>query len=352
MTREQLNDFIDERIYPNSENEITAAKHNAVDKALADYAEDYTDAQVASEVGNRNAAISSAIATEVSDRNSAIASAIASEVSARNGAINTAISQEVSDRNTAIGAAIGTEVSNRNAAIDAAILAARNARYTAFGAVYDSGTWKMHNAGGTFLVTGLTAADMEKICASPDFTTCAIFAGAMRKGEKTNRPVDTYRVVRGSSIIVEMRQMARGNTSLQVFYIPVSGKFTFAVNDIIAAFMGCDALRIVKYLDVSRCTSFDKTFYGCTALEECYLKGVDKDLDLGAASSLTQDSLIYIVENAGMSAKELIFVSSLVTNWQPTADYPTWSDFESYAASKNFTFNHNAVQHLDWDWEQ
>lgn len=348
MTREQLNDFIDERIYPNSENEITAAKHNAVDKALADYTEDYADAQVASEVSNRNAAISAAISGEVSDRNSAIASAIASEVSARNSAINTAISQEVNDRNTAIGTAISTEVSNRNTAIDAAVLAARNARYTAFGATYDNGTWKMH--GG--LVTGITAAEMEIICAGADFNTGAIFAGAMRKGEKTNRPVDTYRVVRGSSIIVEMRQMARGNTSLQVFYIPVSGEYVYAVNDMIAAFMGCTALRIVKYLDVSRCASFTGTFSGCTALEECFLKGVDKDLDLGAAVNLTQDSLIYIVENAGTSAKELIFVSSLVTNWQATADYPTWSDFETYAASKNFTFNHNAVQHLDWDWEQ
>ena len=235
-----------------------------------------------------------------------------------------------------------------------AILQSQITRFAAFGADYDSttGTWRMHRVGTNYLVTGLSADDMEKICASPDFTTGVIFAGAMRKGEKTNRPVDTYRVVRGSSIIVEMRQMARGNTSLQVFYIPVSGEYTYAVNDMIAAFMGCENLRIVKYLDVSRCASFDRTFDGCTALTECYLKGVDKDLDLGAAANLTQDSLIYIVEQAGTSAKELIFVSSLVTNWQATADYPTWSDFEAYAASKNFTFNHNSVQHLDWDWEQ
>ena len=350
MTREQLNDFIDERIYPNSANEITATNHNAVDKALADYAEDYADAQVASEVGNRNAAISSAIATEVSDRNSAIASAIASEVSARNGAINTAIAQEVNDRNSAIGTAIGTEVTNRNAAIDAAVLAARNARYSAFGATYDNGTWKMH--GG--LVTGITAAEMEVICASADFNTGAIFAGALMgaNGAKTNRPINTYRVVRADRLPVNCYQLARNNTNLQVFYALQSGEYVYCVNDIQYSFMGCSALQIVKYLDVSRCSSFNLTFDGCTALTECYLKGVDADLDLGAATNLTQDSLIYIVENAGMSAKELIFVSSLVTNWQPTADYPTWSDFETYAASKNFTFNHNAVQQLDLDWEQ
>lgn len=337
MTREQLNDFIDERIYPNSENEITAAKHNAVDKALADYAEDYADDKVASEVGNRDAAISAAISGEVSDRNSAIASAIASEVSARNSAINAAISQEVNDRNTAISAAISQEVSDRNAAIDAAVLAARNARYAAFGATYDNGTWTMH--GG--LVTGITAAEMEVICAGADFNTGAIFAGAMRKGEKTNRPVDTYRVVRGSSLIVEMRQMARGNTSLQVFYIPVSGEYTYAVNDMIAAFMGCENLRIVKYLDVSRCASFDRTFDGCTALTECYLKGFDADLDLGAATNLTRDSLIYIVENAGVSAKSLTFTAGLKSGWgtNPPESYPTWDDFVTYAASKNISFN-------------
>ena len=232
--------------------------------------------------------------------------------------------------------------------MDNKILAHQRERFKAYTGnvdTYDSttGKWRMHNNNG-YLVTNLSAADMELICAGADFNTGAIFAGAMRKGEKTNRPVDVYRVVRGSAIVVEFRQMARGNTSLQVFYIPVSGANTYAVNDMIAAFMGCTALQIVKYLDVSRCSSFDHTFDGCTALEECYLKGVDADLDLGAATNLTQDSLIYIVENAGMSAKELIFVSSLVTNWQPTADYPTWSDFETYAASKNFTFNHNAVQ--------
>lgn len=348
MTREQLNDFIDERIYPNSENEITATNHNAVDKALADYAEDYADAQVASEVGNRNAAINAAIATEVSDRNSAIASAIANEVSARNGAINDAIAAEVLARDGAIGTAISTEVANRNAAIDAAVLAARNARYTAFGATYDNGTWKMH--GG--LITGLTAADMEVICARPDFNCGSDFIGALARG-KTNRPLNTYRVVRGADLPVNFYELAHGNTALEVFYSQYqNSQFMLCVNKMQKAFTTCSNLRIVKYLDVSRCSSFSDAFNGCAALEECYLKGVDADLDLGAAANLTQDSLIYIVEQAGTSAKELIFVSSLVTNWQATADYPTWSDFETYAASKNFTFNHNAVQHLDWDWEQ
>lgn len=340
MTREQLNDFIDERIYPNSENEITAAKHNAVDKALADYAEDYADAQVASEVGNRDTAISAAISGEVSNRNSAIASAIASEVSARNSAISTAISQEVSDRNTAIGAAISTEVTNRNAAIDAAVLAARNARYTAFGAAYDTatGTWRLHNLGGQYLITGLSAADMEQICASPDFNVSDIFTGAMQNGAKTNRPINTYRVVRGSAYPADFTQMARGNTSIEVFYSLVSGANMFRVKDLSAAFYGCTALRVVKYLDVSGINGFGNAFYGCTALEECFLRGVDKDLDLGAASNLTQASLIYIVENAGTSAKTLTVTGSITgSNWSATETYPTWLAFETLCQSKNIT---------------
>ena len=335
MTREQLNDFIDERIYPNSENEITAAKHNAVDKALADYAEDYADEQVANEAGNRNTAISAAIAGEVSNRNSAIASAIASEVSARNSAISTAISQEVNDRNTAIGAAIGTEVSNRNAAIDAAVLTARNARYTAFGAVYDSGTgtWSMH--GG--LVTGITAADMEVICAGPDFNCGSDFIGALARG-KTNRPLNTYRVVRGDALPVNFFELAHGNSNLLVFYMAQSGEKMYYVNNIQQAFDNCRELRIVKYLDVSLCANFTNTFRGCTKLEECYLRGVDKDLDLGVAVNLTQDSLIYIVENAGNSAKTLTFTGGLVSGWTATEDYPTYSDFANYAQNKGFNF--------------
>lgn len=354
MTREQLNDFIDERIYPNSENEITAAKHNAVDKALADYAEDYADEQVASEAGNRDAAISAAIAGEVSNRNSAIASAIASEVSARNSAISTAISQEVNDRNTAIGAAIGTEVSNRNAAIDAAVLAARNARYTAFGAVYDSGTgtWSMH--GG--LVTGLTAGDMENICASPDFNASDIFTGAMQYGAKTNRPINTYRVVRGSTYPADFTQMARNNTSLEVFYSLVSGANMFRVKDLTAAFYGCTALRVVKYLDVSRVTNyagFGSAFLNCGNLEECYLKGFDaqKDtrtghetdgtLDFSQSPKLTRESLVFIVENAGTAyEKNLRIPSGIYTAWNADGEAsPTWQEFTDMCVSKKISIH-------------
>lgn len=342
MTREQLNDFIDERIYPNSENEITAAKHNAVDKALADYAEDYADEQVASEAGNRDAAISAAIAGEVSNRNSAIASAIASEVSARNSAISTAISQEVNDRNTAIGAAIGTEVSNRNAAIDAAVLAARNARYTAFGAVYDSGTgtWSMH--GG--LVTGITAADMEVICAGADFNCGSDFIGALARG-KTNRPLNSYRVVRGDALPVNFYELAHGNTDLEVFYSPYqNSKFMLCVSKLQNAFIACSNLRIVKYLDVTKCNNFgtysaqtqtiSSAFGGCTKLEELYMKGIGDfttpiapatdtnnypTLDLRDCAVLTKASALYLINNAVNQNRICIRFSSSVS-WAGDAE--------------------------------
>lgn len=108
----------------------------------------YTDTREAAEIAARNTAISthssdttdvhgiadtaalatkaysdSAIATEVTDRNTAISSAIATEVTNRNTAISTsvstAIATEVTDRNTAISSAISTEVTNRNSAIAA-----------------------------------------------------------------------------------------------------------------------------------------------------------------------------------------------------------------------------------------
>lgn len=323
MTREQLNDFIDERIYPNSENEITAAKHNAVDKALADYAEDYADDKVASEVGNRNAAISAAIAGEVNDRNSAIASAIASEVSARNSAINAAISQEVNDRNTAIGAAI-----------DAAVLAARNARYAAFGATYDNGTWTMH--GG--LVTGITAAEMEVICAGADFNCGSDFIGALARG-KTNRPLNTYRVVRGDALPVNFHELAHGNTALEVFYSPFQNdQFMLCVSKLQNAFITCSNLRIVKYLDVTNCNNFgtysaqtqtiSSAFGGCAKLEELYMKGIGDfttpiahatdtnsypTLDLKDCKALTKTSALYLINNAVNQNKICIRFSSSVS---------------------------------------
>lgn len=340
MTREQLNDFIDERIYPNSENEITAAKHNAVDKALADYAEDYADAQIASEVGNRNTAISAAISGEVSDRDSAIASAIASEVSARNSSINAAISQEVSDRNTAIGTAISTEVSERNAAIDAAVLAARNARYTAFGATYDNGTWTMH--GG--LVTGITAAEMEVICAGADFNCGSDFMGALARG-KTNRPLNTYRVVRGDALPVNFHELAHGNTALEVFYSPYQNdQFMLCVSTLQYAFITCSNLRIVKYLDVTNCNNFgtyspqtqtiSSAFGGCAKLEELYMRGIGDfttpiapatdtnnypTLDLKDCAVLTKASALYLINNAVNQNRICIRFSSSVS-WAGDAE--------------------------------
>lgn len=83
--------------------------------------ETYVNSKIATEVTNRNSAISSAIATEVTNRNNAISSAIATEVTNRNNAIDAAIATEVTNRNSAISSAIATEVTNRNTAITNAV---------------------------------------------------------------------------------------------------------------------------------------------------------------------------------------------------------------------------------------
>jgi hypothetical protein len=77
---------------------------------------------IASEVTNRTAAITSAISTEVIDRNAAVSAAISTEVIDRNAAVSSAISTEVVDRNSAIN----VEATNRMAA-DLAEVTARNA---------------------------------------------------------------------------------------------------------------------------------------------------------------------------------------------------------------------------------
>lgn len=345
MTRQELDQFIDGRIKPNSANEITAAKHNAVDKALADYAEDYSDAKTTQEASARDTAIASAISSEASARNAAIASAIAGEITARDTAISTAVAGEASARTSAIAAAIASEVTARNAAIADAVLQARITRYSAFGGSYDaaSGTWRMHAVGGQYLVTGLSAADMELICATPNMNAATKLSGALRNGAKTNLPIDVYGMIRTAQNPVDIRDMARDNKSFEMFYVPVSGTNTFYVsaNGMANAFYGCTALRVVKYLDVSKCTStvaFNNTFYGCAALEECYLKGLNASLDLGDASNLTQASLIYLVENAGTASKTLTVTGRITgTNWSPTDSYPTWEAFETLCQSKNIT---------------
>ena len=226
-------------------------------------------------------------------------------------------------------------------------------KYAAHGADYNTytGTWRMHRVGGQYLVTGLTAADMEAICETPNLHGASVLNGAYMNKARTNRPLNAYRMIRSISNPVDIREMARDNTRLEVIYFPVSGQYAYVVSSAMTnAFYGCTALRTVKYLDISKCTAagaLTKAFYQCPALEECYLKGFDTkintsnpiSLDLGDSPLLTQDSLIYIVENAGaVNDKTLRITSGLVdSNWQPTGTYPTWADFEAKCVSKKIS---------------
>jgi hypothetical protein len=114
---------------------VTVSSHIATAKSDA---EEYTDSSIATEVTNRNSAISSAVATgksqAISTSEAYTDSAILTEVSNRNTAIGTSLSTAESYTDTAKSAAISTsesytdtaistEVTNRNSAI----LTAKNA---------------------------------------------------------------------------------------------------------------------------------------------------------------------------------------------------------------------------------
>ena len=201
--------------------------------------------------------------------------------------------------------------------IDSAVLNALNARYSAFAdAVYDSttGKWKMHKVGNTntYLINNLDAADMEKICASPDFNSAMYYIGALFKA-KTNRPLNTYRLVRGNALPVSFCELAHGNKQLEVFYSAFqNNSYMLSVNDMRIAFADCWRLKVLKYLDVRNSADYTSTFLRCSSLEEVYLRGLKlvspvllssdgnsyPTLDLSYSPDLTKDSALFLIQNA------------------------------------------------------
>lgn len=244
------------------------------------------------------------------------------------------------------GQAIDASVAATQTGIPASMLAQQNARYTAFGAVYDSGTgtWKMHKVDGTYLVTGLTADEMEVICAGADLNCGSDFIGALASG-KTNRPLKTYRVVRGGALPVNFYELAHGNTALEVFYSPYqNNQFMLCVSNMQNAFLTCSNLRIVKFLDVKNCNNFGtysaqtqkitSAFGGCEKLEELYMKGIGDftspiapasdtnsypTLELKDCKALTKTSALYIINNAINQNKICIRFSAQVS-WAGDAE--------------------------------
>ena len=211
--------------------------------------------------------------------------------------------------------------------MDNKILAHQRERFKAYTGnvdTYDSttGKWRMHNNNG-YLVTNLSAADMEVICAGADFNCGSDFIGALTRG-KTNRPLNTYRVVRGAALPVNFYELAHGNTALEVFYSQYqNSQYMLCINNMQNAFLTCSNLRIVEYLDVTNCNNFGtysaqtqtipSAFGGCEKLEELYMRGIGDftspiapasdtnsypTLDLKDCKVLTKASALYLINNA------------------------------------------------------
>ncbi|QFQ13065.1 hypothetical protein C7Y71_008545 [Pseudoprevotella muciniphila] len=233
-------------------------------------------------------------------------------------------------------------------------------RYAAHGADYDTltGTWRMHKVGNDYLVTGLSAADMEVICAGVDINGAGSLFGALGSpyAGKTNRRIYTYTGIHSKFFPLIANSMANGNKSLEVFYSPYHASGLLCVSNLSAGFANCSALRVVKYLDVSRVTNyagFGNAFLNCGNLEECYLKGFDaqKDirtghetdgtLDFSKSPKLTRESLVFIVENAGTAyEKNLRIPSGIYTAWNADEEAsPTWQEFTEMCVSKKISIH-------------
>ena len=85
-------------------------------------------------------------------------------------------------------------------------------------------------------------------------------------------------------------------------------------------FSNCNSLSTVRLMDVGKGAAFNGTFGDCYGLRNIFLKGLNKSLSLSAASALTKESLLYIINNAKTSAITITLSAYSYTKYSEDAD--------------------------------
>lgn len=96
---------------------------------------------------------------------------------------------------------------------------------------------------------------------------------------------------------------------------------TSNADSIYQMFQFCYALNSIHMLDASKETSLTRLFDGCTSLVHVNIKNVKLAYDLGTATLLTKDSLLYLINNeAAESVITIKLASYAYDKWATDPD--------------------------------
>lgn len=146
----------------------------------------------------------------------------------------------------------------------------------------------------------------------------------------SNCPSLTSATIGAAPKVTNASYLFYGCSSLKDVSIDLSGglitNFTYAFNN-------CSSLRrVTGIIDASNVNSATDPFLGCSLLEELRVKGLKIDLDLSACTSLSVESVKYLVDNLQRSTGKTI---SLAGAWQ-TAHPAEAREYAQKAAAKGF----------------
>ena len=132
--------------------------------------------------------------------------------------------------------------------------------------------------------------------------------------------------------VADIAQIAYGCSSLTEVTIGTGDALTKVDN----AFNGCSRLRRINgVLDFTKLAGTGNIFFGCEALEEVRIKGLNVDLSLQQSTNLSTESVKYLVENLQQVTGKSI---TLPRAWQ-TAHTAEAREYSQKAAAKGFTLN-------------
>ena len=86
------------------------------------------------------------------------------------------------------------------------------------------------------------------------------------------------------------------------------------------SFSNCTSLSTVRLMYVGKGASFNGTFGACQGGRNIFLDGLNKSLSLSSMSSLTKESLLYIINNAKTSAITITLSAYSYTKYSEDAD--------------------------------
>lgn len=129
--------------------------------------------------------------------------------------------------------------------------------------------------------------DLPRIAQASKIRTIYPFRSVTMEQNLRNREWDAFETFSGSK-----------NIETLVFCNSVEEKRAIPVKQVFATFLGCNKLKIIAPIDISKVSNLNRCFDGCAVLEKLWLIGLKINVSLADSSYLSKVSVLCMIQNA------------------------------------------------------